>query len=361
MNIAIFGAGAAGLMTAISLCAHGHRCRIYERTRLTQEAGMGFILMPEGLSLMRGYGVELPVVPLRLYRYRDSAGNILREEAMPEGSGGIQRRDLISALQAALAETSTLTFGAELDDLKLDRSGKVISAHLVSGAGPANIQADLYVGADGIHSCARRSLFPGWPAAPAPVLELVGRVRCAQTIAWTDNNFNKFHAPEGGLALGIVPVDAEHVVWYLQFDATRRRPPREIEGPEARRDFMQRAIGGWGHPIPSLIAQTDFNKVYFWRPLDIDMVPYFYRKNLVLVGDAAHPLSPFTSQGVSAAIADADALARALSSAGMEQALELYSRERRALCAPFVDQGRELIRRFLAPHDATALSMPIAK
>ena len=50
MDIAIFGAGVAGLMTAIALRAQGHRCHIYERMRQGHETGMGFILMPEGID-----------------------------------------------------------------------------------------------------------------------------------------------------------------------------------------------------------------------------------------------------------------------------------------------------------------------
>src|SRR6267154_1029520 len=136
MDIAVFGAGAAGLMTAISLCSRGHRCRIYERSRQSHEAGMGFILMPEGMELLRNYGVELAAVPLRFYRCRDSAGELLMEEAMPRGAGGIRRRDLMAALLEALPRPTTLTVGTGLDELELDGEGRVVKAHLASGAGP---------------------------------------------------------------------------------------------------------------------------------------------------------------------------------------------------------------------------------
>jgi len=362
MDIAVFGAGAAGLMTAISLCARGHRCRIYERSRLSHEAGMGFILMPEGMELMRNYGVELAAVPLRFYHCRNSAGDLLLEEAMPRGAGGIRRRDLMAALLEALPKPTTLTFGTELDELELDGRGRVVRAHLASGAGPTTIQADLYVGADGIHSRARQTLFPEWPARPAPVMEVVGRVRCQRTLKQVAGNFTKYHAMSGGLAFGILPVDAEHVVWYLQFDAGKYPPPREIEGPAARREFVRRLAGDWAHPIPSLIAETDFSQVHLWRPLDAELPPQFHGPNLALVGDSAHPLSPFTSQGVSSAIADADTLARVLESGpSMEAALERYSRERRRDCVPYVEKGRVLTREFLAPRDVACFTVPIAR
>ena len=362
MDIAVFGAGAGGLMTAITLCAHGHRCRIYERSRQSHEAGMGFILMTEGQSLMRRYGVRLATVPLKFYCCRNSAGEILMKEPMPEGAGGIRRRDLISSLLAALPAQTTLTYGAELDKLEFDPEDRVVRAQVASGAGPTSIQADLFVASDGVHSRARHALFPQWHTSPAPVMEIVGRVSCKQAIEWADGNFNKFHALDGGLAFGIVPVEADHVVWYMQFDARRFAPPREIEGPEAYRAFVRNLAGDWGHPIPSLIECTDFAQVHLWRHLTGDLVPYFHRKNLVLVGDAAHPLSPFTSQGVSSAIADAHALALALAEEpDMQRALERYSRERRDLCVPFIEKGLELTREFLAPHREAGFSVPIAR
>jgi 2-polyprenyl-6-methoxyphenol hydroxylase-like FAD-dependent oxidoreductase len=363
MEVAIFGAGAAGLMTAITLCARGHRCRIYERSRQSHEAGMGFILMREGVDLLRSYEVHLNAVPLQSYICRDSAGSVLVEKSMPEGACAIRRRDLMAALMRALPADAALTFGAELEKLEFDRdTGRVTAAGLISGAGPARIQADLYVGADGIHSQARHTLFREWPAPPAQVMELVGRVRCPVSIAWAGHNFNKFHALSGGLALGIIPVDAHHIVWYMQFDSRSFPPPRGNAGPEALRAFAQSLAGGWGHPIPSIFQQTDFSDVHLWRPVDTDLIPYFHRQNLVLVGDAAHPLSPFTSQGVSSALADADALARHLEAQpDVEKALELYTNERRRQCDPFIAQGRELTQQFLSPWDASRLSMPLAK
>ncbi|HWZ42235.1 MAG TPA: NAD(P)/FAD-dependent oxidoreductase [Candidatus Saccharimonadales bacterium] len=362
MEIAVFGAGVAGLMTAITLCAHGHRCRIYERSHLSHAAGMGFILMAEAVDTIESYGVYLEGVPLKSYLYRDAAGAVLVEQPMPAGAYSIRRSSLMSALMRALPPNAVLTFGAELNRLEFDQAGRVSFACLDSKAGPMRIQAELYVGADGIHSRARRGLFPQRPVPTAQVMELVGRVCCPRAIAWAGRNFNKFHAPGGGLAVGIIPVDAEHVVWYLQFDAHNFPPPREDAGPTALRAFAMRLAGDWGDPIPSLLEQTDFSGVHLWRPVDPDLVPHFHRHNLVLAGDAAHPLSPFTSQGVSSALADADLLARKLAAERVpEEALVLYSAERHSQCAPFIAQGRELMRQFLAPRNTSSLVMPIAK
>ncbi|HYX69407.1 MAG TPA: NAD(P)/FAD-dependent oxidoreductase [Terriglobales bacterium] len=355
MDVAIFGAGVAGLTSAITLHAQGERCRIYERTRLSHEAGMGFILMPEGIACLESFGVRLTGVPLDRYRARDASGRVLQQQAMPAGSRGLFRRELIACLMRALPDESTPAFEVELEALEFDAAGSVTAARMSSGE---RVRAELYVAADGIHSRARETLFPGWPAGDAQVLEVVGISGTEDVMRWAAHDFNKFHAAGGGGALGVLPVDAEHVVWFVQFDAQRFPPPDE--SAESRRAFAEKMVGDWGEPVPAMLAATDFSRVYVWRPVDSDPVPHFHQGNLVLVGDAAHPLSPFTSQGVSSAIADAVALAEAVRQPELQPALAAYTRRRREQCAPYVAQGRELVQRFLAPRGENVV-LPIAK
>src|SRR5258708_13800529 len=59
MEIAVMGAGIAGLMTAITLHRQGHNCRVFERSRQAQDAGMGFIVLPEGIRSLERFGLQL--------------------------------------------------------------------------------------------------------------------------------------------------------------------------------------------------------------------------------------------------------------------------------------------------------------
>ena len=358
MDVAIFGSGAAGLMTAITLNRTGHKTRIFERCRQNHGAGMGFILVPECIQDLQKFGIEVPGMVLKHYLFRNSKGDVLRQEMMPPGSRGARRRDLIAALVAALPSDNTLTFGANLESLQLDENGKVTNAHLSSAGQRFQVTADLYVAADGVASRGRQTLFPQWPTPRSQVIEMVGLVKCKSTVAWTNNNFHKFHAAGGGIALGVVPMDPEHVVWYVQFDTHRFSPPRE--NAESRRVFVNQLVGEWAHPIPHLIANTDFSCMHLWLPVDTDLIPCFGRGNLVLVGDAAHPLLPFTSQGVAAAVADAVTLANVLESHGnVAPALDCYTAQRHRHCSPYVARGRELMQDFLNPRKAFA-AVPIA-
>jgi 2-polyprenyl-6-methoxyphenol hydroxylase-like FAD-dependent oxidoreductase len=360
MKVAIFGAGLAGLSAAVGLRAQGHQCRIYERSRQAQDAGMGFILLPEAIASLQSLGVPLDGswsgVPLEQYICRDSRGEVLREQPLPAGTRAFRRRDLIAALCAPLNGGNGIKFDAELQRVEFSPDGSVKAAALSSGE---PVQADLYLAADGGRSRARNAMFPQWPAPAAPVAEVVGMLRCAEAIQWAGGNFNKFHAAGGGLALGAVPVGADHLVWFLQFDVQRFSLPED--SPEARVAFVEKLAGKWADPIPHWLAHTDYSRVHLWRPIDTDLIPQFYRGNLVLVGDAAHPMLPFTSRGVSSAIADVIVLERELHRhRDLEDALGAYSAQRREQCAPYIGKGRELTRNFRLPLSAETAMVPLA-
>ena len=360
MDVAIFGAGIAGLMTAITMRAQGHHCRIYERQRKSHEAGMGFILVPAAIECLQNYGVHLTGALggacLDKYNCRDNKGKILQQKEIPPGTRAIRRRDLMAALVHSLSSDSPLTFDAQLDRLEIDSRGSITAARLSSGV---RVQADLYVGADGICSRARRALFPDWPAPKDRVPEVVGMVRCRETVRWAGHNFNKYHHPQGGLAFGVLPVDDDHLVWFIQADALRFPPPDENIGE--CETFVKKLLRNWADPVPHLLCITDFSRVHLWHALDMDLIPRFHKGNMVLVGDAAHPLLPFTSQGVSSAVADAVALAHLTGvSRNLGTALAHYSLQRREQCAPYVSRGRELMQNFLAPLDKKGVVLPIA-
>jgi salicylate hydroxylase len=360
MNIIIFGAGIAGLMTAITLSAHGHHCKIYERCRENLDGGMGMIIHPACLNHFTQFGINLSHhmagSDLSQYRYRNINGDILHEQIMHTGTLGICRRHLIDILVNALPSSHTVVLDSALQTLEFNTAGQITSAYLSTGE---CVMADLYIAADGAHSQARHALFPGWPMPTARTLEMVGLVDDDQTAQWAAGALNKFHAGNGGIAFGILPVGESQVVWYLQFDELRFSQP--ASNTQAKRVFVQDLVGHWAYPISRLIAASDFSKVHTWRPIDSDLIPSFYRNNLVLIGDAAHPFLPFTSQGISSAIADAVTLSEALETDCLRNALDSYSFLRRTQCTRHITQGRNLARRFLAPQSIYSDMLPFAK
>jgi len=108
----------------------------------------------------------------------------------------------------------------------------------------------------------------------------------------------------------------------------------------------------WCHPIPRLIEKTDFQKAYTWHTTDMNPIPSFHRKNLVLIGDAAHVLLTLTSQGVSSALEDAICLTDLINqSTDQPQAVifNRFSNLRRGRMEEYFQLGRDLREQFLFP------------
>ncbi len=350
MDIAIFGAGVAGMAAAVALQANGHRCRIYEKSLSHLDAGMAFILMPQALEGLASLGARLPMgAPLRRYLHRDEAGKVLFEVLMPGGVVCMRRRELLQALQARIPP-GALIAGQGLSHFQFDGE-RARCAWLTAPPGATAglsrpVTADLFIAADGVRSSARRALFPDMPSTPARVFEMVGLLQDRECAQWAGADFNKFHALGGGTAFGLLPTGGDTVVWYMQFDA-QALPSGGLCSSQEAMAFVQRRLRGWAEPVAHAVARADFSKAYLWRPIEAGLPPSFHRANLVLAGDAAHPLLPFSSQGVSAAILDAIALAQALGSGGsIAEALLRYSIERRQACLPHVARGRELTEKF---------------
>jgi salicylate hydroxylase len=346
-KIAIFGAGVGGLMTKIALDRQGFDSCIYEKSSESQPDGMGFILLAAGLESLRQFGVLRGCgdlgIPLWEYRQLSPDGELIKAEAMPAGALGVPRQQLLRALRRQV-DREHLYFESGLDKFQIDGLSQVEKALLEDGR---TVEADLYVAADGIHSRGRRLLFKNWPMPEAQVQEIVGVVSGNDFLRWSDHSFHKFIDPQGGLAFGAVPVAIDKLVWFMQFDTKRYPPP--ARQPEAHRRFVCSLMEGWAEPIPNILAATDFSKTHLWRPIDTEVVPSFYDGNLVLVGDAAHPLLPFTSQGLAAAMEDAVVLAESLvTHHPLSLALASYSTRQQALVLPAVQRGREMTDRFVA-------------
>ncbi len=112
-------------------------------------------------------------------------------------------------------------------------------------------------------------------------------------------------------------------------------------------------VGSWPDPIPQLIDETDFMESHVWRTTDFDALDRLHDGRVALAGDAAHAFLTFTSQGVSAALEDAEALAECFAEHferdGVAKVFEAYDARRRPGLQKMVDDGRELARRFLYP------------
>ena len=351
-TILVVGGGIGGLASALALARRGLECRVFEQSPQIRELGVGINTLPHAIAELAELGLleRLDAVGLRTYEliYMNRFGQEIWRELRGTDAGhavpqfSIHRGALQRVLRDAVIErlgADAITSGRRLLGFEQDREG--VTAHLAdaSGAPVETVHGDALIGADGIHSSVRASLYPGegpprwngtmlWRGATPWPAFLTGR---SMIIA-------------GGMEAKVVvyPI-AEGTTDELRLTnwAVMARTGRQGTAPPRREDWSR--PGRLDEVLPHLrrfaIGEVDVRALVestpeFWEyPVcDRDPLTRWSHGRVTLLGDAAHAMYPVGSNGASQAILDARALADAL--ADVEDVIEALLRYQSARLQP---------------------------
>ena len=361
--IVIVGGGVAGLALAAGLIARGVEVRVLDRGWLPFQRGMGFILLRSGYDAL----VELfPKVdwdeagtPVSRARIMKRNSEVLRETELD--AYAIGRGTLLDTMMSQLPR-GTLIDHAKVSEFMRAEDGRVRAIQTRDGR---VLRCSMVIGADGVNSKTRRLLYPDAELAEVRVREVVSIFSAPHVAGILGTTFHKYYDPDGGLAVGMLNVGRGQVVWFVQHDAQRFDWSRK--SPAMIRWALWRKLDGWPAPIPALWAMTKFTDSHLWSTRD--MVPCFEyaHKNVVLVGDAAHPVLSFTSHGATGALEDAVLLAPLLAETDdqleREHIAAAFGRVRRNMFERVVTGGRMIQDRFMLPlaEQSDGVILPLVK
>jgi len=362
MKAIIVGGGIGGLTTALMLHARGLDCEIYEQSDTIRELGVGINTLPHAIKELAGLGLldRLDQVGIRTYElfYTNRFGQEIWREPRGTDAGfdfpqfSIHRGQLQSviyqAVRARIGESRIFT-GHRLGAFTQDDGGVTAYFFDRSGSHRRTARGDILIGADGIHSKVRDTLYP--KEGPA---QWNGLMLWRGAAEWPKFLTGRSMIIAGGMTAKIVvyPIaqgsreDRMLTNWAVQVkisDTQRGLPPNKEDWSRPGRfeDLMPhvRKVQTPHVDAHALIQATP----EFWEyPMcDRDPLPHWSHGRVTLLGDAAHPMYPVGSNGASQAILDARALADKLVSAEHPQAaLWAYEIERlpptrfiRTICA----------------------------
>lgn len=340
----VVGAGLGGLATAVALHAAGWSVEVLEQAPHVSAIGAGIAMAPNALRALDVLGVGDDVRARAAVQgaggYRTPGGRwLIRTDlsAVAQRLGDtfvvLRRRDLVDLLLARLPE-GTVRFGAVVTDV--DPGGDDRPA-VVLTEDDGHLEADLVVGADGVSSRLRATLFPGHPG-----------LRYAGYTAWRllpqdapqDVAATPFETWGRGLRFSALPMDGGAVYCW----ATATAPPRERADDE-RADLLSR-FGDWHQPVPDLIRATPATSVLRHDVVELARpLRRLGRGRAVLVGDAAHAMTPDLGQGGCTALEDAVVLAHALATeADVPTAITAYGAARLPRTTAIARRSRQLSR-----------------
>ncbi len=277
MRALIVGGGIAGLTTATVLGRLGHDVTVAERSPDFATVGAGIGLARGAEAILDVLGVERAAVaqPIARLEVRTAAGRVLQGFDSPGGLAAYARPELHGALLAAAGAVADLQGGTVPD-------------------AAARAEHDLVVGADGIASATRRAV-----VGDAPVR--YSGATCWRAIVPNVGIDASFEAWGDGVRLGGIPLTDDRLYCFFVRACPRRSPaPPDLATLQG---WFSGFGGGAGRVVAALDALPPFHH-------DLDELdrPAWGAGSTVLVGDAAHAITPNLGFGASLAIEDAVAL-----------------------------------------------------
>jgi 2-polyprenyl-6-methoxyphenol hydroxylase-like FAD-dependent oxidoreductase len=311
-HIVIIGAGPAGAMLAYLLASRAGdagRITLIERQRDFEREFRGEILMPSGIDAIRQAGLEaafaavpkLALVRARMFDRRRYVGTMELKDVLGEGFAftAVSQSAMLEMLVAEASKFNNFRFerGVSFRDLVVE-NGRIRGVEISEKGDSRTIDADLVIGADGRASSVRRKA----------ELEVIRRPQSFD-IVWC-----KVPQP--------VPLDFQGASLYLgnrhfslafpTYDGTLQMAWVINKG--AIGDLRKRGVEEWveemaNHVTPDLATHLRANRDKITQPflLDVicDLMPVWTKPGLLLIGDAAHPMSPVGGQGLNIAMRDA--------------------------------------------------------
>ena len=301
-RVAVLGAGPAGMAAALGILQAGHEVVLYERYREARPAGNILNLWPPPLKALRALGVDTGDLGAPTdSEFRNIRGKVrVRVKLDPEvkrayGGGfiGLLRPELYTRMLSAIPP-GCIRFGQQVERIEQDE--RVVTLHFADGS---TAEHDLLVGADGIDSLVRRTLW-GDALKREHRLHIFGGYTFADVPGASRNMSVITHGPAvQGSWTDIRYQGRSGFQWWVLSAADPAAPP-----PPDLKAAAAGLAAPFPAPLPGLVAATEPDNVQRWVLRDRPALKQWSKGRVTLAGDAAHPTSPYAAYGAGMSIED---------------------------------------------------------
>jgi salicylate hydroxylase len=336
--VAIIGGGIGGLTAALSLQRFGVPVRVFEQAQAFREIGAGVTITPNAMNVLNFLGVgsalaEQAGQTLRYFVRSAADGHELERGPDPDSFlaefgapyCNLHRADLHSALAAAVTrnDPDAVVLDHRFDYLEQDDDK--VTAHF---SNRTSFEAAALIGADGGASAVRNVVFGGENAAYTGHVALRALVPFTRVPApITEDPYVLYVG--AGRSLIHYPLRRQSTMNLLGNAQVSQWQAEGWTIPATVGEFLG-LFDDFPEPVRELIAAIPEPDLFKWGLRDREPLENWTRGRVTMLGDAAHPMTPYLGQGACMAIEDGMILGRAFAEAqDLEEAFSRYEAARR--------------------------------
>jgi len=314
----VIGGGIAGPAASLFLRRAGIESQIFEAYPRPATIGGGFQIAPNGMRVLDALGLADQVRAAGIassdFVFRNQHGKVIGRIDVSECGDGITIRR--SAFQRILLDEIArrdipIHYGKRLS--AIEQAGEMVLAHFADGRVES---AGMLLAADGVHSRARALILPEYASPRYTGFLGIGGFAEVGSASPSDledaRHLNFTVGPQ--FQIGYAMMSEAPPLWgwwtHLPQEGELRRAELQAIPDRAMRDRVLAAFGGWHSPIEALVSNTkDIMRTAIY---DVPPLPVWHVGRVMLLGDAAHAMSPAGGQGASLALEDAMLVGKSL-------------------------------------------------
>ncbi|WP_420572118.1 FAD-dependent monooxygenase [Kordia sp.] len=336
-KVDIIGAGIGGLTTALALEKQGIEVTIYEQAESIKPLGAGIMLASNAMNVYRALQIDNELtqnaMPLNIMHITDKNLKVISKIDLQyfKDTYGLQSISIHRGkLQEILLKNLTTTkihLNHKVQNLIKEKDG-----YLINFTNNTSVKSSLLLGADGIHSKVRHSLFPN------------SHIRTTNQVCWRGVTYfnlpkqyehNLYEAWGNGDRFAFVQFSKDQIYWYAV--KSRTKDAQEFSTAQLSNYFKDYA------PIAKeIIASTPIKSIHTTIMNDLQPMPTWHDEFACLIGDAAHATTPNMGQGACQSIEDALVIAKCLKQYDQETAFKEYQKLRMPYAHKVVKQSRQI-------------------